>query len=111
MFLFHLAKALKLASLNAVETFQAEEFGSVSVDWLVLTSVCAGLGLGAASTVRDGAWELVDKIQSSYAHLSVEMVRPMDATDENTNDGFVSTVPLETDVSTDDILQDFSFSS
>ena len=44
--------------LNFLKGYRAEEEGAVTVDWVVLTTVVAGMSVFSYLTIRDGAAQL-----------------------------------------------------
>lgn len=53
------------------KTFQNEEDGAVTVDWVVLTAAVVGLGVAALSAVRTGTESLSSRIGTFMATQSV----------------------------------------
>ena len=48
-----------------IENFRNDESGAVTVDWVVLTAAIVGLGIAVVATVRGGAQDMADSIQTS----------------------------------------------
>ena len=57
--------------LDFINTFRADEDGTVTVDWVVLTAAIVGLGIAIVVTVRDGATDLAGDISGSLTNGSV----------------------------------------
>ncbi|MCK0138327.1 hypothetical protein [Aliiroseovarius sp. F47248L] len=56
---------------NLIKTFQADEDGAVTVDWVVLTAAIVGLGIAVLTSVSGGTTSLADKISSSLDAMSI----------------------------------------
>ncbi|SEW09573.1 hypothetical protein SAMN05444851_1366 [Aliiroseovarius sediminilitoris] len=56
---------------NLIKTFQADEDGAVTVDWVVLTAAIVGLGIAVLTSVSGGTTSLADKISSSLSNMSI----------------------------------------
>ncbi|MDE9449414.1 hypothetical protein J3R80_02890, partial [Aliiroseovarius sp. Z3] len=56
---------------NLIKTFQADEDGAVTVDWVVLTAAIVGLGIAVLTSVSGGTTSLADKISSSLNAMSI----------------------------------------
>jgi len=50
--------------LNFIKNFRADEDGAVTVDWVVLTAAIVGLGIAVLASVRTGATDMADNIQT-----------------------------------------------
>ncbi len=57
---------------NLIKTFQADEDGAVTVDWVVLTAAIVGLGIAVLTTVGGATDDYADKIGS---HLTSQGVK------------------------------------
>ncbi len=57
---------------DLIKTFQRDEDGAVTVDWVVLTAAIVGLGIAVLTTVGDATDDYADKIG---AHLSSQGVK------------------------------------
>lgn len=53
------------------KTFQHDEDGAVTVDWVVLTSAVVGLGVAVLTTVAGGTKQLGSNISSSLSGTTV----------------------------------------
>jgi Flp pilus assembly pilin Flp len=60
---------MKLFSM--IKTFNSDESGAVTVDWVVLTAAIVGLGLAVIASVRTGTSNLAGNIQTSLSGASV----------------------------------------
>jgi Flp pilus assembly pilin Flp len=60
---------MKLFSM--IKTFNSDESGAVTVDWVVLTAAIVGLGLAVIASVRTGTSNLASNIQTSLSGASV----------------------------------------
>jgi Flp pilus assembly pilin Flp len=60
-----------MKTFKIFRTFQAEEEGAVTVDWVVLTAAVVGLGVAALAAVKSGTGALTSKISS---HLSSQTI-------------------------------------
>ena len=58
-------KAFKL-----FKTFQNDEDGAVTVDWVVLTAAIVGLGIAVLTSVSGGTTSLADKISGELADMN-----------------------------------------
>ncbi len=56
---------------DLIKTFQADEDGAVTVDWVVLTAAIVGLGIAVLTSVSGGTKSLASKISSSLSNMSV----------------------------------------
>ncbi|UWQ13375.1 hypothetical protein K3556_10470 [Aliiroseovarius sp. M344] len=56
---------------NLIKTFQADEDGAVTVDWVVLTAAIVGLGIAVLTSVSGGTTSLAGKISSSLSAMSI----------------------------------------
>ncbi|MDE9449413.1 hypothetical protein J3R80_02885 [Aliiroseovarius sp. Z3] len=56
---------------NLIKTFQADEDGAVTVDWVVLTAAIVGLGIAVLTSVSGGTTSLADKISSALDGMSI----------------------------------------
>ncbi len=61
---------MKLITL--LKTFQRDEDGAVTVDWVVLTAAIVGLGIAVLTTVGDATDDYADDIG---AHLSAQGIK------------------------------------
>ncbi len=50
-----------------IENFRNDESGAVTVDWVVLTAAIVGLGIAVVATVRGGAEDMADSIETSLS--------------------------------------------
>jgi len=50
--------------LNFIKTFNADEDGAVTVDWVVLTAAIVGLGIAVLGSVRGGATDMAENIET-----------------------------------------------
>ncbi len=57
---------------NLLKTFQRDEDGAVTVDWVVLTAAIVGLGIAVLTTVGDATDDYADDIG---AHLSAQGIK------------------------------------
>ncbi len=48
-----------------IENFRNDESGAVTVDWVVLTAAIVGLGIAVVATVRGGAEDMAESIETS----------------------------------------------
>jgi len=53
------------------KSFQRDEDGAVTVDWVVLTSAVVGLGVAVLTTVAGGTKQLGSNISSSLSSTTV----------------------------------------
>ena len=53
------------------KSFQGEETGAVTVDWVVLTAAVVGLGVAALSAVKTGTGSLSSKINNYLASQEI----------------------------------------
>ena len=58
--------------LNLIKTFQADEDGAVTVDWVVLTAAIVGLGIAVLTTVGNATDDYADKVGT---YLSTQGVK------------------------------------
>ncbi|MCK8484773.1 hypothetical protein MUY21_12060 [Aliiroseovarius sp. S2029] len=56
---------------DLIKTFQADEDGAVTVDWVVLTAAIVGLGIAVLTSVSGGTKSLAGKISSSLSNMTV----------------------------------------
>ena len=54
-----------------LKTFQRDEDGAVTVDWVVLTAAIVGLGIAVLTSVSGGTNALANKISSNLASQTV----------------------------------------
>ena len=57
---------------NLIKTFQRDEDGAVTVDWVVLTAAIVGLGIAVLTTVGGATDDYADEIG---AHLSAQGIK------------------------------------
>ena len=54
-----------------LKTFQTEQDGAVTVDWVVLTAAVVGLGVAALAAIRSGTATLTSQISSQLAAQTI----------------------------------------
>lgn len=53
--------------------FLDDEFGAVTVDWVVLTAAVVGLGISALVSIGGGVMAHAGKTESSLAHMAFHL--------------------------------------
>lgn len=54
--------------------FLADEFGAVTVDWVVLTAIAAGFGLMVVTTLSSGTSDVGTQMQTNLGELQVSQL-------------------------------------
>jgi len=57
--------------LRVIRSFEGDEDGAVTVDWVVLTAAVVGLGVAALAAIRSGTGSLTSKISE---HLNAQTI-------------------------------------
>jgi Flp pilus assembly pilin Flp len=57
--------------LDFIKTFRADEDGAVTVDWVVLTAAIVGLAIAVLASVKTGAEDLANGIESELTTAAV----------------------------------------
>ena len=56
---------------RVTKTFQEDEAGAVTVDWVVLTAAVVGLGVAALAAIKSGTASLTSQISQHLANQSI----------------------------------------
>ncbi len=63
--------------LNFIQNFARDEDGAVTVDWVVLTAAIVGLGIAVLTSVRGGAVDMAEGIETQLGTaVSDDFFRP-----------------------------------
>ncbi|SDL97634.1 Flp family type IVb pilin [Aliiruegeria lutimaris] len=61
---------------NLIESFQKNEDGAVTVDWVVLTAAVVGLGLAAQAVITSGVADLSGDISGQLTEQTIKTSHP-----------------------------------
>jgi len=57
---------------NLIKSFQRDEDGAVTVDWVVLTAAIVGLGIAILTTVGNATDDYADEIGTHLSSLGIK---------------------------------------
>lgn len=71
--------------LDMIKTFQADESGAVTVDWVVLTAAIVGLGIAVVASVRTGVLSIGTEIETSLSSATLDDLGDLSAGNSSGN--------------------------